>query len=307
MELSIRRYTEDQVDELLRIRNAVFQPHVSSEYLLAKYSEEALQHRNVCTVGYVGDEMVAFYGAIPYEAKYRGETIWIGHGCDSITMPAYQGKGVHKQLAKASFELMKEDGFAFMFAMNSAQTAQATEKLGMMNLGAMARFHMSTGSVGFNRALEKVSWTERRYQRFVSGVLGRISVPRTEFVNSLNRYDLSILYNDRFMEYKSYAPNYVVQLGQCIVWVKAVGVLSVGAILGMTEHNVENVLNSLHALARKLLVKEVMFHISKNTLEAELLSKQLTMKESWTVTCLPFNDSVDPSGLRLNYADFDTF
>lgn len=275
--------------------------------MLAKYSEEKLTRPNVCTVGYDGDKLVGFYGAMPFPAIYNGKEIWIAQGCDSITAPEYQGKGVHKQLARASYEIMKEDGIAMLFAMNSVQTARATKKLDMIDLGCMARFHLKTKGLGLNRVIEKLNWAGADYQKLVNRVLAPYELERSQFENPLNRSGLSVNYNAAFMEYKSYAPNHVIAVEGCQVWLKAVGVLSVGAVNGLTEENLPRFLFSIKDIGSKLMVKEVMFHISRDTPEAELLSKYLEPQDSWSVTCIAFDDKVDPTELRLNYSDFDTF
>lgn len=305
--VEIKRYTHDYVEDLLVLHNEVFSPKVTRDYLLQKYAVEKMGMKNICSIAYHANKPVAFYGVWPFPALFKGKQLWGVCQGDSITSPAYRGQGLFKKLAQYSAEIMKQDGLSFVFGFHSEQSLRAMKKLQWQELGYMSRFHLSTGLLGLNKIFEKFSFSHNLYQRYVETILSTYLVDKNLFWNRLNEEGLSINYNTAFLRYKSFTPNHVVKLEDCLVWLKVSGTLCVGATNGLTKKNVSKVLSMLKILGRKLMVSEIMFHISKNTREQELLSSVLTEKESWLIAYLPFEDFLENETIKLNYADIDTF
>ncbi len=307
-QFKLKTYRNVDAGDLTKLFEAVFKQKVDKKLLQAKYDTAILGNGGISSIAYHGDQAVAFWGAIPYPGLFGNKHLWIAHTCDYITLPQYQRQGLSSKLALKSCDLMRRNGIAFAFGFHSEQTYGVAKKLGWRDNVSMARFNIPVQRFPAGRFLAKTGFSRKIYRKYILYALSNRMTDRHLFTNVFNEKYLSILYSAQFMTYKSFSPNYVVKLGPCRIWLKVSGYsLYIGAINGLTQHNVDDVLRDLKILANKLLVNEIHWHISRNTDIFKILSTRLTPQDSWKISCQLFDESINSSSFRLNYADFDNY
>jgi len=276
----------------------VFRKKVSTEYIQKKYDTFYSACNPVAGIAFLKNEPVAFYGAVPVEIKHGNNLFTAAHACDSMTLNKYRGIGLHYTLALLSYEEMKRQGIKFVFAMHSDNTLKATEKLNWSTGKPLSRFHLPTN----------LSPAAKLLSVFKKNKLISVKDDRASFYNPLEENDaMHIHYSEKYLSYKSFAENKIIELAGCKLWVKMNKALWIGAVNGINDTNAAETMETLKLFAQKNKIEEIIFQTTHGTAFHELLSRHLTPVDSFPLGYLPFDKTIDPEKIKLNFADLDSF
>lgn len=278
----------------------VFRKKVSVDYIKNKYNTFYAKCGPLASIAFLKDEPVAFYGAIPVEIKKGADSFLAAHACDSMTLKKYRGKGLHYQLALLSYDEMKRQNIKFVFAMHSDNTLKATGKLNWQTGKPLSRFHVK---VNLPKAIKFLSVLKNKTK-----ITGVEEINRKYFFNPLGNMDrMHINYSDSYLNYKCFSDNKIIELAGCQFWLKMNNSIWIGAVNGLNENNMDEVLKELQLFSIKNKTDELIFQTSKDNHMHQLLSKKFNPVDSFPVGYLSFDKSIDPEELLLNFADLDSF
>jgi len=304
--IRLEKLSEENLPAAHALFVETFGPRISLEDFRKKYDTSYCGVRHICYLAYDRQQPVAFYGALPGRFEYKGERFLAVQACDSITREAYRGKGIHHQLANATYEEMAKHGLSFVFALHSAATYGATKNLGW-ELGAqMLRFHLPVRSLPLARIARKLKWNviAKRAERFFAPH----TVKKSELKNPLCAEGaIAYRYDEAFFGYKSYTPNRVLRFGDALFWIKLRSVLEIGAAGECGDKALAEGLQELKKLCAKIGVNEIQLHATPGSRLAEQLKKNYPALPSWPIGFRNFSCRFPMEQLKFNPGDLDTF
>lgn len=299
---------DSRFEDVQFIFREVFNKHYSLSYLKAKYDTSWTGVKHLCFLAYANNQPAAFYGAIPQLFIYKGERFLAAHTCDSFTMPAHQRKGLHKQLALRTYEVMKAAGVKFVYAYHSENTYHSCKKLDWKEHVHIRRFFISTGMPPWGKVMRRLPLLRTLHAKLTKQLLQKLSVPATAWQPPpSNKAVMQVDYQPSFFDYKSFTPNAIVNLAGARFWIKAEAVIAVGAVQFDDEQQLEQGLRALKGLARKLGLSRILFQTAPGFPLNQWLEQHYEGYESWLVGHLNFEEDIPLADWEMRYGDLDTF
>ncbi|MFT6209539.1 MAG: GNAT superfamily N-acetyltransferase [Bacteroidia bacterium] len=305
--IQLKRLDDSRLRDVQFLYETVFKNSISLDVLTKKYDTSYLGVKHLTYLAYDGDKPVAFYGALPQKMNYRGESILAVHTCDSLTLPAYQRKGIHKMLALKAYDLMKQEGIRFVYAYHSENTLHSCKKLDWELAFTMKGFMIKTNRIPIAKAVTKIQLLKAQYNAYALRVLKPFQISDDDFKNSNSNSGLFQDYNKSFFDYKCFTNNLIIELDNVKFWVKVSNRVSVGDVNFQSESDLLNGIESLKKLTDKLGLNEILFQTSPGTKLEHALSTHFKAFDSWKVGYYLFNKDININEFRGNFSDFDTF
>ncbi len=306
-QLRFERLSHDRIKDVRYLYETIFKKPVSADYLTRKYNTAYTGSNNVCFLAYDEEKPVSFYGALPQRMMNSGTSFLGVQACDSVTLPAYQGKGIHTRLATRSYELMKEHGAKFIYAYHSENTFHSCKKLNWSVRDTMKGFLIKVPGLPVAKAVRKSDFLSPRYDQWVRKAFKKYLVADYDFANSNSGNGIWVDYSQDFFRYKNFTNNMIIELEKTRFWIKISSGVMVGDVSFSEETDLLKAIQSLRRLCQKLGITEILFQTTRGTKLESALSKHFTDFESWRVGYLLFDESIDFQQFKCNYGDLDTF
>ncbi|MFT4524337.1 MAG: hypothetical protein ACI85F_000478 [Bacteroidia bacterium] len=301
------RLDDSNLKDVQFLYKKIFGKRISLENLTKKYDTSYTGIKHVTFLAYDGTKPIAFYGALPQLMNHKGETILAVHTCDSLTLPDYQRKGLHKMLALKAYDLMKEQGVRFVYAFHSENTFHSCKKLDW-ELGITIRgFTIKTAGLPFVKALRKFRPFIGPLNRYNRNVLLPFQIPVETFENSNSNSGLYHVYDQAFFSYKCFTNNLVIKIENVKFWLNITSRVSVGDVVFESETDLLKGIKKLKKLTSQIGLNEILFQTTPGSKIEHALSKHFTGFESWKVGFYCFDDEIDVRQLKSNFGDLDTF
>lgn len=282
----------------------VFKKKVTLKYLQNKYNTSYLGVKYICSIAYCDEIPVAFYGAIPQKFKNNKGEVYVAHACDSYTLPNHQRKGLHYELAKLAYEIMKENDMKYVYAFHSENTYYSTKKLGWKEHEHLQRFHIKINTLPIGKILNKLRWTNL-YDVFFKQ---KVSQEAIEKLTSEHQDKFRLKFDRDFITYKnSFKNHYCVELEGCVFWLKIQAIIHVGQFYAPSEIELQKAIKKLKRKAFFLGITEFLFQVNANSIMSKQLQSITQPKESWLVGYLDFDPEIDLKDFIFTYSDLDTF
>lgn len=282
----------------------VFKKKVSLHYLQNKYNTSHLGVQYICSIAYCDAIPVAFYGAIPQKFKNNEKEIFVAHACDSYTLPNHQRKGLHYELARLAYEIMKENNMKYVYAFHSENTYYSTKKLGWKEHENLQRYHIKVNTLPIGKIVNKLRWTNL-YDIFFSK---KVSSEAMKKLNLYHKEHYQIQFTDDFITYKnSFKSHYCIELEGCVFWLKIQAIFHVGKCYAPSAEALQKALKKLKRKAFFLGITEFLFQVDADATIAKQLQTITQPKESWLVGYLDFDPEIDLNEFIFTYSDLDTF
>ena len=280
---------------------AVFGKRVSLQDLKNKY-KDYLNLGYISTIAYDDNQPIGFYGAIPQEFLHKGQKIIVAQACDSSTLKDYQGKGIHYNLAKLSYEIMVAKKVQAVYAFLNENSYYGNKKLGWNLNGKMARFHLSINTFPFAKVYKKLN-LNKQLQSKTEQVLKPYKRNKIEYKSNLSHQ----MFNPTFFENKeSLNRHHLIEVEECVFYLKIDTIMKVGFFTFDNYEKLELAINKLKVIGRNIGVNEVLFQVSENSNMYKDLKEFIAPKPSWILGHLAFHD-IDLSNFEFTYANLDTF
>jgi len=282
----------------------VFKKKVSLHYLQNKYNTSYLGVQYICSIAYCDDVPVAFYGAIPQKFKNNEREIFVAHACDSYTLPNHQRKGLHYELARFAYDIMRENDMKYVYAFHSENTYFSTKKLGWKEHEHLQRYHIKVHTLPIGKVLNKLRWTNI-YDVFFNQ---KVSLEATKKLTSEHEEKFQIQLKDNFITYKnSFKSHYCIELEGCVFWLKIQAIIHVGKFYAPSAEALQKAIKKLKRKAFMLGITEFLFQVDADSNMAKQLQTIIQPKESWLVGYLDFDPDINLNDFIFTYSDLDTF
>jgi len=276
----------------------VFRKKSSVVALKQKYDAFGLNY--VSTIAYQNEQPVAFYGAILQKFKKNDREIIVAQACDSSTLQSHQGKGLHYELAKLSYENMRKQNVSFVYAFLNENSFHSTKKLGWHTHLHMQRFHVKLNTFPIAKVLNKLGWKCFYSLFFHKKVSQEVIAKLTE--NHKNKF--TQVFDTKFDTLKNY---YTIEIEDCVFWIKIAGIIHVGKFYAPSAEALQKAIKKLKRKAFFLGITEFLFQVDPTSTIVSQLQTIETPKESWCVGYLPFDSEIDLKDFIFTYSDSDTF
>jgi hypothetical protein len=300
----IKQMEEKDLPAVKELFLKVFQKKVSINYLKNKYNTSYIGIRYICSIAYHKEKPIAFYGAIPQKFSKKKQEILVAHACDSYTLKNYQGQGLHYELAKFSYQIMKEKDIKFVYAFHSENTYQSTKKLEWEEYTYINRFHLKIKTLPISKILNKLG-LNNAYKIFYESKTSRENLLK---IKNQNIDNFKQVFNTQFISYKNNFNNhYFIKIEGCIFWVKIDAIMLVGLFYAPDEILLKSAIQKLKIKAFFLGIPEIIFQIQPYSSADLQLQKVVVPKKSWLIGYLKFDSNIKIDDFTFTYSDLDTY
>ena len=307
MDYQIERLSAQHIPHLVSLYHKVFDRLVSNAFFLKKYDTKAV---GVSYVGFIAIAptgiVAAYYGVIPCNFRLNGKTVVAAQSADTMTHPDFRKKGLFQMLAKRTYDLARQLNIQFIFGFPNQDSYPGFVKLGWKFLpDHLQVFSMKTGAVAYAKIVRRFPFLYRLYNFTLLRILASTRVTPSFFDD--NGSD-GVKHDDTFCSYKTYFDTYIVFVNGAYAWIRADGVLRVGAVKGVDKSNSAHFLERVRSLAAKMGCSEVTFITSKHSTLYNVIAGSLTPRDAFPIGFLPLQDdrlSLDKAS--FHYCDIDIF
>lgn len=298
---------EGNCHHLISLYKNIFNVTYSLDQVRSKYlSDYTGIHAQGHFAFYEGDP-VAFHGAIPVLMEHKGQIELAAQYGDAMTLKEHAGKGLFTKLGVLTDKLLQSLDVKFVWGFPNQNSEYGyVNKLGWQGTERMKCFILPVKTLPSEMILRRLKLFAKRSQKRINKKISPLVIAKKDGVCSSNSLG-GVNRSKEYYEYKSFTPNFFVQLKSAKVWVKPLGGLLVGDMEVTDAIQVESTLIELQELAQKLGLNKVVFQISPDTLLYQILISKYSPVESWLIGYKSFNSQFPLDKLKFTYGDLDTF
>lgn len=309
-EYRFERVSQEKIKDLQILYKASFGEDVPAEFLKMKYDTSAFGVTNTGYIAYSSaGEPAAYYGVFPCKAIINGKTCLAAQSGDTMTHPDHRGKGLFIKLAKAAYELAKNEGIKFVFGFPNENSYHGfVKKLAWVHRENLNVYRLKIFTLPLGYLSSRISFLRGVYSSYCKRVIKKYNPQNTAFDNPLvNSNDGGLLRDADFFKYKNYYPKEVITINGKKVYIKTAGALRVGDIEFCGRDEFFNIVKKLKKLARKLGCYAVIFYYSPGTQYDKFLSELISPEKGLAIGYVNLVEGQDPGLLKFSQADLDTF
>ncbi len=306
---TIRRLSPELLPELATLFWEIFGVKHELEFLRWKYDSPALE---ASYLGFMGfdqqNKPIGFCGGIPCRLAYQGMEIRGIQLCDTMTLPAWRGKGLWGRLANTLGELALAENILFHFGIVNEDSYHASQKKLPWDLvGEMRRFAFPVHTLPLQKLGQRVPWVEKVQEHLLETALA----PFAQIAQLPNHLTddgkLAVIHDEAFFHYKLRPGQRLLDLDAAQVWIKAKRGLWIGDMMLKENYTPKDVVDQLRQIAFRAGIHHIhaQFAVGSN-LEAQFRTFDLG-KTSWKITARSYDPRIPASALALTLGDMDTF
>lgn len=304
------RTSLDNIHLLVPLYYTAFGRRVDADFLRRKYHTR--WSVNGQFFGYMAlnakGEAVAHHTGIPFLFQFGGRQVLAAHSCDSMTAAELRGKGFFTIMGKMTDELLRKEGFEFIFGFaNENSLPAATKKLGWQFMGNLNGYKIRVRTLPLEKICRRLRFPYRAYLALVDFAFRR---HRTQAVipnSCIEGEHGGIVRDEAFYAYRSFSFNRRVELEGVKLWFKLYGALCIGEIEKVPEAEVLKMLKRLKRKCFWLGINEIIFQASPGTYHELIFSRHFPGFTSWATLYSNFSSEVNFEHLKLTFGDIDTF
>jgi len=296
------------LNELIQLYKKVFGIRYSVEQMKAKYFNDYTGIRAQGYFAFYKGKAVAFHGAIPQIMQQGKKKELCAQYGDAMTLKAHSGNGLFTKLGELTDERLKEKGVRFVWGFPNQNSEYGyVNKLNWKGHKRMQCFIIPLKKISKEQFQRKSKLLYPAYLKKVKLLLEGYLQNKIAF-GSIDIESLGGIERSRdFYNYKSFTPNYFVEINGCTVWVKPVGGLLIGDIELKTEEKLLETIEHLKNLAVKLGLNKIIVQASPKSKLNQWMKVHYASFDSWLIGYKDFNSSLDIDKLQFTYGDLDTF
>jgi Acetyltransferase (GNAT) domain len=312
-EFSFRKLNKENIKDLIPVYKKAFGKDISEGYLIKKNSTEAY---GLSFCGFIAynvrtNEAAAFYGVYPCFVNYNGRIILAAQSGDTMTHPAYQGKGLFIKLALMTYDYVKNNGVKFVFGFPNENSYYGfVKKLNWQHFEDMHAYLIRVRCITWLRINKIFYFPESVFYWFANIIISLCKKGKAPFDNSVidDRY-AGIHRDQSFFNYKTYEKSYIINVCGKSVWLKPnISSLLVGDMERCTDKEFSRIIRRLKILSFILGVPYIRFHCSPGVYFEKMFEKiSIKHKSTYPVGLVDFNSGLELKNLKFTMCDNDTF
>lgn len=311
MDYIFERLDESKYKDLQFLYEHAFKETVNLQFLEKKYNTSFTGIKNIGFLAYhsLTKEPAAYYGVFPVMVEYNNQFYLAAQSGDTMTHPNHRGKGLFIELAKKSYELAKKSGVEFIFGFpNQNSYPGFVNKLDWKHYSNVNHYKINASAIPLDKVVKKIPSLKFIHKVFLPKSINKES--KVYIANSLlsqnNQYGC-VIHNDKYFQYKTYYPSFIIEIEGIKCWVKVDGRLWVGDIQFCGEEKFHKVINGIVAFAKSRFCSSVQLSFYENSFYDNWMQKNHKIQSSIAVGCLDLSKRVNPTHFAYQAGDFDTF
>ena len=298
----------NHLTDLIYLYKKVFGILYSKEQMKAKYFNEYTGIRAQGYFAFHQGKAVAFHGAIPVYVSQGGKIELSAQFGDAMTLKKHTGKGLFTKLGELTELKLKGLGVKFVWGFPNQNSEYAyVHKLNWMGQQRMNCYTIPLKKISSEPLFRKSGILYQHYLKHVKSTLKSIIQEKRSFSSIDTMHHGGIDRSTDFYNYKSFTPNYFINLNGTTVWVKPQGGLLIGDIELSGTHAMEEIVRDLKLLAKKLKLNKIVLQASPKSSLNLRMKKLYNPINSWLIGYKNFNSSFHLEDLQFTYGDLDTF
>jgi len=308
-EYTIERLNDKNLADVERLHIAVYGLARPENYFRKKYNSSYTGVSNIGFIAYNKERIaIAYYGVIPCYVEYQNEVVLAAQSADTMTHPGFRYKGLFVELSNICFDFCKETGIHLIFGFpNQNSYHGAIHKLGWKMTETMDCFAIPVRGIPLENLFLKFALGRRMYEKYKRAVLKKYLLPETGLPNSVIKDGYGgVCRNEEYLAYKTYSNTFVIGTDTFKAWIKIKNGLIIGD-MAITENNFLDSIKKIKKIARKLGLKQIYFHASKETSLHNLFMQYYQPVPSFPVLFQDLNSKISIHKIKFAFADIDIF
>lgn len=303
---TIVRLTPDHYEELISLYERCFGVRLKLADIRAKYNTSRFGARDLGYLARSADgSPAAYYGVFCTKVIENGTIIMAAQSGDTMTDPGHQRRGLFMRLAKATYELAKSQGVAFVFGFpNNNSLPGFRDKLGWTFSDHLYDFRLVTRAPPLCELASRYSLLHVPYQLYLQLVKGSM---KASCAPELALKAAHQLRDATFFDYKVLNGGFWARTGRLRAFVHPHVHLYVGDMEFPASYGAEDLKRDLLRLGRRFLARQVVVTLSGKHPHTELMKQVVQPVQSLPVGYLPLNTGEPTDGMVFTRMDLDTF
>ena len=303
--IKLKYLNSEHTDGLCELYAEIFGKNVKPDYFIVKYSLKKNEVDQFSTVILLSGKIIGFFGVINQEFFLKDTKLNFGAAGDYFLIEKYRKQKVFEKAYQHSTKLLIERNYSYIYALQSEQTYKLGVKWGWQDHVFFSRFHLKTKNIKTSKILSLLKLSLIIDKKLEQNIQPYI-IKNAPFLYPKNK--IAHLYSEGYLLSKSHCKHYLIEIENCLMWIKFDRALIIGYLHLKPNANISKMLLSLKKIAKESLISEVIFHVHSNSSECILLKKQLIEKPSFKVSSLQLDEKA-PSfdNVHLNFMDMDIF
>jgi len=299
---------DSNINHLVYLYKKVFNQNYTLEEIKAKYLANYTGITAQGHFAFLNNKPVAFHGAIPVLMKYKNKVELAAQYGDAMTLPSHTKKGLFSTLGELTDQVLikKEVKFVWGFPNQNSEYGYVN-KLNWLGNSRMKYLIIDLKTIPKEALYRKTKILEKAFQRKTKQALDSIITTKENLASIDTNQFVSVNRSKDYYNYKSFTPNYMVELNSCKVWIKPLGGLLVGDLEVKNETQVLDTIERLKELAVQLGLKKVIIQASPESDIYKILQTQFSFSDSWLIGYKNFDSDFPLEKLQFTYGDLDTF
>lgn len=285
------------ISEVTLLFNRVFKKNNTKEYFIKKYFHNDVLTEVFSQVAIYDNVVVSFCGLIPQ--KFGNDLV--GHSCEYFTHPTHRGNGLLQKLFHQTLEKAKKHNMVLISAFFSNASYGAVKQYDWQIVDEFYYRTVHTKTIPITRIYPSdkiIGWQWNK-------LLGNFKKVNP---NQLKQPSNSQKITPELLAYKSYTKNALLQVGECVFWLKLDKVLTIGWVQYKTIKSYIESLSVLKKACRKAGIDRIFLHVNhQSSLLKTSYELGLDVRKSFEVSILALSNSNLQDSYTFDIYNFDTF
>jgi hypothetical protein len=258
------------------------------------------------------DDSAALYVVFPIQLCYQDKKILVAQSGDTMTSPDHQRKGLFSKSAKLTFELAEQEGVKAIFGFpNKKSYPGLKNKLNWVFYGSMKKFTLRGSFLPLSEFFYRYRTFSPIYCKYSSFRIKKYSLDLTN--ENIKGFDenLSEGYVTKDLNYFNYKlrdeGSHLIVINGFKILIKTEAHLKIGVAAYFEESQLNNFLNAIKLVGKKMGCRKVELIMSKNHWLYDYLQKNEISKESLPIGFYIIDKAINPASIEFTQSDFDTF
>lgn len=308
-----RKYRFEKLDDnnlhhLITLYKQVFGSNYSFDFIKAKYQNSYTGIKAQGHFAFLKDQAVAFHGAIPVIMTQGGSNELCAQFGDAMTLKSHTGNGLFTILGQKTDELLQslDVKFAWGFPNQNSEYGYVN-KLEWQGKERMQCYIFKIQSLSSERILRKSKIFQEKSQDIIKKKIAPFIIDKENLQSiDVNNYG-GIERSNSFYQYRSFTPNYFINIKDTKVWIKPQGGLLVGDIEIINKDQVLETVEDLKKLSKHLGLHQMVIQASPKSRLNIILQSKYKAIDSWLIGYKSYSSKFDLSQLQFTYGDLDTY
>ncbi|MBC7830037.1 MAG: GNAT family N-acetyltransferase [Chitinophagaceae bacterium] len=308
-EYTISRLNRENIKDVAKLYAAVYNVEVEENYFVSKY--DAL-YTGIETIGVIAydknTQPVAYYGVVPCFMQFENKIVLAAQSVDTMTHPQHRYKGLFHKLSNIAFDLCSSIGIKLIFGFPNQHSFHGLMQSGWKMSETMYCFRIPVNSLPLQSLSKKIFFFRKKYASYGDFIVKKDLLPCKGIPNSVVADGFAGVHrSENYLQYKAYNPTKVIQFGEAQIWVSIKQGLIIGDIAGANENNFDAVIDQLKKMAKKLGIRQILFHCSPGTRLHTMFSAKYESTPSFPVIFKDFESGIPLEKIKFTFSDIDIF